>query len=324
MTGSSTPSGLQWIEGKFGSGHWCEGKTCLICGGTPASENDAGELRETIEADAFHAMRAFCEDTDNVEFQPRLLGLVDNLLERAFAALRQNRPERPSTTALPPLGAPVSTKPKYPCPNGKECIDTMACERSGKCERERGVTWDQNDSPSSSNDKSSEPVAWAITFQGLFNRNIHLDEGEARIALDNLNHSHPDGIRRLVPLYAVVPSSATQTSTMPRVEKALGHAHFLKGYAVNLPDDPEVMKAALAIIDALRACPDREGACRDMLTVHIKQSGAMKILHRAVGIVIFPACFVVTFFLAGSVFAWYTARDQFKNYWHWPEKWRER
>ena len=107
MTGSSTPSGLQWIEGKFGSGHWCEGKTCLICGGTPASENDAGELRETIEADAFHAMRAFCEDTDNVEFQPRLLGLVDNLLERAFAALRQNRPERPSTTALPPLGAPV-------------------------------------------------------------------------------------------------------------------------------------------------------------------------------------------------------------------------
>jgi hypothetical protein len=25
--------GLRWVDGKFGSGHWCDGDTCLICGG---------------------------------------------------------------------------------------------------------------------------------------------------------------------------------------------------------------------------------------------------------------------------------------------------
>ena len=47
-----------------------------------------------------------------------------------------------------------------------------------------------------------EPVAWAVTFDGLFiARNIFTNEKTARITLDNLNHAHPDGTRRLVPLY---------------------------------------------------------------------------------------------------------------------------
>jgi hypothetical protein len=50
--------------------------------------------------------------------------------------------------------------------------------------------------------REQEPVAWAITFNGLFSRNIYFSEAEARTTLDNLNHAHPDGIRRLVPLRA--------------------------------------------------------------------------------------------------------------------------
>ena len=44
------------------------------------------------------------------------------------------------------------------------------------------------------------PVAWAISWNGML-CNIWLDEPKARHTLDNLNHSHPDGVRRLVPLY---------------------------------------------------------------------------------------------------------------------------
>ena len=45
----------------------------------------------------------------------------------------------------------------------------------------------------------------------------------------------------------------TQAKNLPRIEKALGHAHFLKGYGEpGGADDPVVLKAALSIIEALR------------------------------------------------------------------------
>jgi hypothetical protein len=47
--------------------------------------------------------------------------------------------------------------------------------------------------------------------------------------------------------------SETVTTKPPRIEKALGLAHFLKGYGEpGGANDPEVLKAALGIIAALR------------------------------------------------------------------------
>lgn len=68
-----------------------------------------------------------------------------------------------------------------------------------------------------------------------------------------------DGITENINLLAAAkvlesPRSATATTAgLPRIEKALGHAHFLKGYAEPLGADlPEVLTAAIAIIEALR------------------------------------------------------------------------
>jgi hypothetical protein len=47
------------------------------------------------------------------------------------------------------------------------------------------------------------------------------------------------------------------------------------------------------------------------------------VLRRTWGVLLFPICFVVVFFMAGSVFAWGTALDQFKSQWYWPKKWWE-
>lgn len=54
--------------------------------------------------------------------------------------------------------------------------------------------------------------------------------------------------------------TSTQTTPMPRIEKAIGLAHFLKGYGEpGGANDPTVLKTALQIIEALRPT-DRTGA----------------------------------------------------------------